>query len=112
MDQPPLLGDVVQIAGATRHLVGHVQIIELLAWATEDNACQLNFLSRDAVIMVCFIALPALLVPLFTFDRSLLLEYDVCIATAVVSSRLDYCNSLYHNIALKDIMKVQHVQNC
>ena len=28
-------------------------------------------------------------------------------ATALVSSRLDYCNSIYHNIALKDILKLQ-----
>ena len=33
------------------------------------------------------------------------------IATALVS-KLDYCNSLYHNIAVKDILKLQHVQNC
>ena len=29
------------------------------------------------------------------------------IATALVSSRLDYCNSLYYSIALKDILKLQ-----
>ena len=34
------------------------------------------------------------------------------IATALISSRLDYCNSIYHNVALKDILKLQHVQNC
>ena len=34
------------------------------------------------------------------------------IATALVSSRPDYCNSLYHNIALKDILKLQRVQYC
>ena len=34
------------------------------------------------------------------------------IATALVSSRLDYCNSLYRNIALKDIWKLQYMQNC
>ena len=33
------------------------------------------------------------------------------IATVLVNRRLDYCNSLYHNIALKDILKLQRVQN-
>ena len=32
------------------------------------------------------------------------------IATVLVS--LDYCNSLYHNIAFNDILTLQHVQNC
>ena len=32
-------------------------------------------------------------------------------ATALVSSGLNFCNSLYHNIALKDILKHQCVQN-
>ena len=34
------------------------------------------------------------------------------IATARVSSKLDYCNSFYHNISLNDILKLQPVQNC
>ena len=34
------------------------------------------------------------------------------IATALVSSRLDYCNSLVYNTANKDIAKLRHVQNC
>ena len=34
------------------------------------------------------------------------------IATVLISSILDYYNSLYHNIALKDILKLQRVQTC
>ena len=34
------------------------------------------------------------------------------VATVLVSSRFDFCNSLYRNIALKDILKLQHVQHC
>ena len=30
---------------------------------------------------------------------------------AVVSSRLDYCNSLFYRIAYTDLPKLQHVQN-
>ena len=39
-------------------------------------------------------------------------KMTVHIATALVSSRLDSCNSLYHNIALRDILKLQCVHNC
>ena len=34
------------------------------------------------------------------------------IATALVSSRLDYCNSFLYNTANKDIARLQRVQNC
>ena len=33
------------------------------------------------------------------------------ISTALVASRLDYCNSLFHNIAIKDATQLQRVQN-
>ena len=44
--------------------------------------------------------------------RYMSLSITKTIATALVSSRLDYCNSLLHNIAIKDITKLQRVQNC
>jgi len=34
------------------------------------------------------------------------------IATALVTSRLDYCKSFFQNIVFKDITKLQSVQNC
>ena len=34
------------------------------------------------------------------------------ISTALISSRLDYCNSLLNNIAKRDVAKLQRVQNC
>ena len=34
------------------------------------------------------------------------------IAVALVSSKLDYCNSLFHNMPEKDIARLQCVQNC
>ena len=34
------------------------------------------------------------------------------ISNALISSRLDYCNSLLNNIAKQDLSKLQSVQNC
>ena len=34
------------------------------------------------------------------------------ISNALISSPLDYCNSLLNNIAKQDLSKLQHVQNC
>ena len=46
--------------------------------------------------------------------RYLPLSVAKTVATALFSNRLRYCHSLYHNIALKDIMKLQaqRMQNC
>ena len=40
------------------------------------------------------------------------LSFIVTKTIALVSSRLDYCNSLYYNIALKEVLKLQRVLNC
>ena len=34
------------------------------------------------------------------------------IVVALVSSKLDYCNSLFHNMPEKDTARLQRVQNC
>ena len=44
--------------------------------------------------------------------KSLSLNLAKQIAVALVSSKLDYCNSLFHNMPEKDIARLQRVQNC
>ena len=43
--------------------------------------------------------------------RHLDLDSAKLLATALVSSRLDYCNSLLYGIADIDLTRLQHVQN-
>ena len=44
--------------------------------------------------------------------KSLSLDLAKQIAVALVSSKLDYCNSLFYNIPEKDIARLQRIQNC
>ena len=46
------------------------------------------------------------------FEKSLSLDLAKQIAVALVSSKVDYCNSLFHNMPEKDIARLQRVQNC
>ena len=44
--------------------------------------------------------------------RYISLSVGKTIATALITSRLDYCSSLLYNIPSKDILKLHCVQNC
>ena len=44
--------------------------------------------------------------------RHIPLSIAKTISNALISSRLDYCNSLLSNIAKQDLSKLQRVQNC
>ena len=39
-------------------------------------------------------------------------ESGPSLVSAFVVSRLDHCNSLLHSVAVRDILKLQRVQNC
>ena len=44
--------------------------------------------------------------------RHISIATDITISTALISSRLDYCNSLLNNISKRDLAKLQRVQHC
>ena len=44
--------------------------------------------------------------------KSLSLNLAKQIAVTLVSSKLEYCNSLFHNMPKNDIARLQRVQNC
>ena len=44
--------------------------------------------------------------------KTLSLDLAKQIAVALVSGKLDYCNSLFYNIPEKDIARLQRIQNC
>ena len=46
------------------------------------------------------------------FEKVCPLDLAKQIAVVLVSRKLDYCNSLFHNMPEKDIARLQRVQNC
>ena len=46
------------------------------------------------------------------FSKHLNLDQAKCLASALVSSRLDCCNSLLHGVTVRDMLKLQRVQTC
>ena len=62
-----------------------------------DNVCKLSYYRiRD----------------LLRIRKHLNLDQAKRLASALVSSRLDYCNSLLHGVAVRDMLQLQRVQTC
>ena len=59
------------------------------------------------VIKSCFISLR----DLHHIRRFLSVDTSVVIANALVSSRLDYCNSLFRSLSSRNVTRLQYVQN-
>ena len=62
----------------------------------------------NSVIKSCF----ANLRDLHRIRRFLSYDVSIMVANALVSSRLDYCNSLFRSLSSKNITRLQHIQNC
>ena len=61
----------------------------------------------NSVIKSCFISLR----DLYRIRRFLSIDTSVVIANALGSSRLDYCNSLFHSLSSRNATRLQYVQN-
>ena len=81
-----------------------------------DVACNLGVLFDakfcftnhvNFVIKSCFISLR----DLHPIRRFLSVDTSVVIANALVSSRLDYCNSLFRSLSSRNVTRLQYVQN-
>ena len=89
---------------------------------SECNASPLSFKSRELILTKASIsnstyqkhpiAVSNISVIFVVFADFLSLSIAKTIATALLSSRLEYCISLLYNTANKDIARLQRVQNC
>ena len=59
------------------------------------------------ICWTCYYNIPNL----WRFGQYLPLSIAKTIVTVLATNRLDYCNLLFHTIAIKDITKLQSVQN-
>ena len=86
-------------------------------------AAELGFLRIVALYKSCLLYCVVLYMELYCFcfyhirdlrriRRHISISTAKTISTALISSRLDYCNSLLNNIAKRDLAKLQRVQNC
>ena len=62
----------------------------------------------NSVIKSCF----ANLRDLHHIQRFLSYDVSIMVANPLVSSRLDYCNSLFRSLSSKNVTRLQNIQNC
>ena len=68
-----------------------------------------SFINRvNSVIKASF----ANLRDLHCIRRFLSYDMSIMVANALVSSFMDYCNSLFHSLSSKNITRLQNIQNC
>ena len=80
----------------------------LLGQDTSPSTSAKNLNFRKHISQTCFYHIR----DLRGIRKSLSLDLAKQIAVALVNSKLDYCNSLFHNMPEKDIARLQRVQNC
>ena len=78
-----------------------ILVLHLIAILISENI----FLWHIVAAFIIFVSVAV-------FGAVFLFQSPKTIATALITSRLDYCNSLLYNIASKDILKLQGVQTC
>ena len=85
--------------------LSHTDVVHNLGVLFDANFCFTNHV--NSVIKSCFISLR----DLHHIRRFLSVDTSVVIANALVSSRLDYCNSLFCSLSPCNATRLQYVQN-
>ena len=80
-------------------------VVRNLGVLFDAKFCFTNYV--NSVIKSCFISLR----DLHRIKRFLSVDTSVVIANALVSSRLDYCNSLFRSLSSHNATRLQYVQN-
>ena len=78
-------------------------------------ACSSAFVAANCsthLPIICSATFHFVLCDLRRIRRHIPLSTAKTISNALISSRLDYCNSLLNNIAKQELSKLQRVQNC
>ena len=86
-------------------IVSPTDVVRNLGVLFDAKFCFTNHI--NSVIKSCFISLR----DLHRIRRFLSIDTSVVIANALVSSRLDYCNSLFRSLSSRNVTRLQYVQN-